>query len=220
MCVCHGRIRGAHARRGLAHASRRMDRHATARISAHSSARKIYFPGRKLSVQVHPDDVYAEKHEAAAGGVGKNEMWYVVSAREGAELRVGLRSERHAGIVSARHRRRHCGGLPRPRAGSRGRRRFRSSRNRAHDLSGRDALRNPAALGHYLPRIRLQPRGRGRQAARPAHSPGAERDAVRRQAAGCAIPCGSRMARPRKLFLPRAATSRPNAGNSANASPP
>jgi len=39
---------------------------------------------------VHPDDAYAEHHESAAGGVGKTEMWYVVSAREGATVRVGL----------------------------------------------------------------------------------------------------------------------------------
>src|SRR4029077_18701738 len=32
-----------------------------------------------------------EQHESAAGGVGKTEMWYVVSAREGAAVRVGLR---------------------------------------------------------------------------------------------------------------------------------
>jgi mannose-6-phosphate isomerase len=53
---------------------------------------KFIFPEDKLSVQVHPDDAYAETHEAAAGGTGKTEMWYVVSAREGAELRVGLRA--------------------------------------------------------------------------------------------------------------------------------
>jgi mannose-6-phosphate isomerase len=51
---------------------------------------KFIFPEEKLSVQVHPDDVYAEQHESAAGGVGKTEMWYVVSAREGAAVRVGL----------------------------------------------------------------------------------------------------------------------------------
>ena len=51
---------------------------------------KFIFPEEKLSVQVHPDDAYAQKHEAAAGGVGKTEMWYVVSSHEGAELRVGL----------------------------------------------------------------------------------------------------------------------------------
>jgi mannose-6-phosphate isomerase len=51
---------------------------------------KFIFPEEKLSIQVHPDDAYAEQHESATGGVGKTEMWYVVSAREGAELRVGL----------------------------------------------------------------------------------------------------------------------------------
>jgi mannose-6-phosphate isomerase len=51
---------------------------------------KFIFPEEKLSVQVHPDDAYAEQNESAAGGVGKTEMWYVVSAREGAAVRVGL----------------------------------------------------------------------------------------------------------------------------------
>ena len=51
---------------------------------------KFIFPEDKLSVQVHPDDEYAGKHEAAAGGVGKTEMWYAVAARQGAELRLGL----------------------------------------------------------------------------------------------------------------------------------
>lgn len=54
---------------------------------------KFIFPEDKLSVQVHPDDAYAERHESAGGGTGKTEMWYVVSAREGAELRVGLRPD-------------------------------------------------------------------------------------------------------------------------------
>ncbi|MHB8527093.1 MAG: type I phosphomannose isomerase catalytic subunit [Candidatus Acidiferrales bacterium] len=52
---------------------------------------KFIFPEEKLSVQVHPDDEYARKNEAAAGGVGKTEMWYVISARPGAEVRVGLK---------------------------------------------------------------------------------------------------------------------------------
>jgi mannose-6-phosphate isomerase len=51
---------------------------------------KFIFPGDKLSVQVHPDDAYAQKHERAAGGVGKTEMWYVASAVAGAKIRVGL----------------------------------------------------------------------------------------------------------------------------------
>jgi mannose-6-phosphate isomerase len=51
---------------------------------------KFIFPEEKLSVQVHPDDEYARQHEAAAGGMGKTEMWYAVAARPGAELRLGL----------------------------------------------------------------------------------------------------------------------------------
>jgi mannose-6-phosphate isomerase len=54
---------------------------------------KFIFPEEKLSVQVHPDDAYAQQHEEAAGGVGKTEMWYVVSARPGAAVRVGLDSK-------------------------------------------------------------------------------------------------------------------------------
>ena len=51
---------------------------------------KFIFPEDKLSVQVHPDDDYARQHEASAGGVGKTEMWYAVSARPDAQLRLGL----------------------------------------------------------------------------------------------------------------------------------
>ncbi len=42
----------------------------------------------KLSVQVHPDDEYAKIHE---GGFGKSEMWYIVSAEDGAGLYMGLK---------------------------------------------------------------------------------------------------------------------------------
>src|SRR5580658_2501139 len=53
---------------------------------------KFIFAEEKLSVQVHPDDAYAQKHEAAAGGRGKTEMWYTVSARPGAEVLAGLKA--------------------------------------------------------------------------------------------------------------------------------
>jgi mannose-6-phosphate isomerase len=52
---------------------------------------KFIFPTDKLSIQVHPDDVYASVHEKAAGGRGKTEMWHVVSAEPGASLLVGLK---------------------------------------------------------------------------------------------------------------------------------
>jgi len=58
---------------------------------------KFLFPEQWLSVQVHPDDAYARMYEAAAGGVGKTEMWHVLSAQEKASVLVGLRPSTTAG---------------------------------------------------------------------------------------------------------------------------
>ena len=52
---------------------------------------KFIFADEKLSVQVHPDDEYAARHEKAAGGRGKTEMWYAIHARPGAEVLAGLK---------------------------------------------------------------------------------------------------------------------------------
>jgi mannose-6-phosphate isomerase len=52
---------------------------------------KFIFSDDKLSVQVHPDDDYASRHETAAGGRGKTEMWYALRARPGANVLVGLK---------------------------------------------------------------------------------------------------------------------------------
>ncbi len=54
---------------------------------------KYIFTSEKLSVQVHPDDEYAGRHEKQAGGQGKTEMWYCISAEPGAEVLVGLKPE-------------------------------------------------------------------------------------------------------------------------------
>ncbi len=43
---------------------------------------------KDLSVQVHPDDEYARKHEN--GQLGKTEMWYILDAVPGAKLVYGL----------------------------------------------------------------------------------------------------------------------------------
>ena len=51
---------------------------------------KFLFPGEKPSIQVHPDDEYAAKHEVARGGRGKTEMWHVLAAKPGAELFLNL----------------------------------------------------------------------------------------------------------------------------------
>jgi mannose-6-phosphate isomerase len=49
---------------------------------------KLIFTTERLSVQVHPDDTYAERHH---GSLGKTEAWYVVDAELGAEVAVGFR---------------------------------------------------------------------------------------------------------------------------------
>ncbi|MFY9585073.1 MAG: type I phosphomannose isomerase catalytic subunit [Candidatus Acidiferrales bacterium] len=54
---------------------------------------KFIIPEEKLSIQVHPDDEYARRHESSAGGQGKTEMWYAVTARAGAEILVGLKPD-------------------------------------------------------------------------------------------------------------------------------
>jgi mannose-6-phosphate isomerase len=54
---------------------------------------KFLFPGEKPSIQVHPDDAYAARHEAARGGHGKTEMWHVLAVpnpREAEPLFVNL----------------------------------------------------------------------------------------------------------------------------------
>ncbi len=51
---------------------------------------KLLDANRPLSVQVHPDDEYAARHEN--GELGKTEMWYVLQARPGARLIFGLKN--------------------------------------------------------------------------------------------------------------------------------
>ena len=48
---------------------------------------KFLFTSAKLSLQVHPDDAYAEIHEKSPG---KTEMWYVLRANEGATIAAGF----------------------------------------------------------------------------------------------------------------------------------
>ncbi|MBN1995574.1 MAG: class I mannose-6-phosphate isomerase [Anaerolineae bacterium] len=51
---------------------------------------KLLDAHKPLSVQVHPDDDYAQAHEN--GELGKTEMWYVLHAEEGAYLIYGLKA--------------------------------------------------------------------------------------------------------------------------------
>ncbi len=52
---------------------------------------KLLDANDRLSVQVHPDDTYAKEHEH--GENGKNEMWYVLAAKEGAQIACGFRRD-------------------------------------------------------------------------------------------------------------------------------
>jgi len=49
---------------------------------------KFVFTSDRLSVQVHPNDEFARKHENSRG---KTEMWYVMRADPGARLAIGFR---------------------------------------------------------------------------------------------------------------------------------
>ncbi len=49
---------------------------------------KFVFTSERLSVQVHPDDAFAQAHESSRG---KTEMWYILRADPGARLAIGLR---------------------------------------------------------------------------------------------------------------------------------
>lgn len=49
---------------------------------------KLIDANDRLSVQVHPEDEYAKINEN--GELGKNEMWYIVSAKPGAKLVYGV----------------------------------------------------------------------------------------------------------------------------------
>lgn len=50
---------------------------------------KFLFTSAWLSVQVHPDDAYARKHEN--GSRGKTEMWYIIQVDDRGEVMLGLK---------------------------------------------------------------------------------------------------------------------------------
>lgn len=58
---------------------------------------KFIDAAQNLSVQVHPDDAYAKKHE---GGPGKTELWYIADAENGSGIYCGFK--RKVGLDEAR----------------------------------------------------------------------------------------------------------------------
>lgn len=74
---------------------------------------KFIDAGKDLSIQVHPDDVYAYSHE---GQPGKTEMWYVLDAQPGASLIYGfahdMNEERVRKSIVNGHLLRHLQSVP------------------------------------------------------------------------------------------------------------
>ncbi len=58
---------------------------------------KILDANTDLSVQVHPNDEYANDHEN--GELGKTECWYIIDCREGAELIYGHTAKTKAELI-------------------------------------------------------------------------------------------------------------------------
>lgn len=58
---------------------------------------KILDAEDSLSVQVHPDNAYAQEHE---GELGKTECWYIIDAEDGAELIYGHNAKTHEELNS------------------------------------------------------------------------------------------------------------------------
>ena len=68
---------------------------------------KFIDAARDLSVQVHPSDEYARKHEH--GQLGKTEMWYVLEAAPGASLVYGFRQDLTRAMLAASLACHRCG---------------------------------------------------------------------------------------------------------------
>ncbi|MGH9404152.1 MAG: type I phosphomannose isomerase catalytic subunit [Terriglobia bacterium] len=70
---------------------------------------KFLFTSDWLSVQVHPDDDYARKHEN--GSRGKTEMWYIIQAEKNGEMMLGLNPGLDSVSLGAAMTAGNCAGL-------------------------------------------------------------------------------------------------------------
>ncbi|MGH9353840.1 MAG: type I phosphomannose isomerase catalytic subunit [Terriglobia bacterium] len=70
---------------------------------------KFLFTSDWLSVQVHPDDDYARKHEN--GSRGKTEMWYIIQAESSGEIMLGLNPGLDSGSLGAAMKAGNCSDL-------------------------------------------------------------------------------------------------------------
>lgn len=87
--ILNGPHRGETLTRVLAHDKAKLLGENAARFSDFPILIKLIDAKQDLSVQVHPDDVYALRTE---GEYGKTECWYVLDCDEGAELIYGFKT--------------------------------------------------------------------------------------------------------------------------------
>ncbi len=113
-----------------------------------------------LSVQVHPDDAYAQRVEHQP--FGKTECWYVMDAQPGAEIVYGWTRKTSRDEYERRVADGTLGELLRKIAGEDRRRSLYSARRRACDRTRRHRLRDAAGVGPDLSHVRLQPPRIGR----------------------------------------------------------
>lgn len=59
---------------------------------------KIIVAASDLSVQVHPNDTYALKHE---NSFGKDECWYILDAKENARIQIGHKANNKEALMNA-----------------------------------------------------------------------------------------------------------------------
>jgi len=62
---------------------------------------KLLDAAEPLSLQVHPDDAYALREEAASGHLGKTEAWWILEAQPGAQVWWGFRRRTDRAEVEA-----------------------------------------------------------------------------------------------------------------------
>ena len=115
---------------------------------------KLLFTNEALSIQVHPDDAFAQSIGMAHG---KTEAWYILSAEPGAKVAVGLKGPAYRSAIASVHRGRLDCGLGSMAPGPEGRRHFRASGHDPCHRSGARDRRNPTAKRRDFPPFRLWP---------------------------------------------------------------
>ena len=117
---------------------------------------KIIDAREPLSVQVHPDDAYAQRVEHQPNG--KTECWYVLACEPGAELVLGWARDTSREEYERRVADGTLGEILRRVPVARRRRVLSARRHAARDRRGDPAVRDAAGQRPDVPHLRLEPR--------------------------------------------------------------